>query len=157
MNRPPLIGLPGRRIMSEGLNGWPEPLHGLEVDLYLASYAQGVVEAGGLPVHIPLDVEPEAIIPHLDGLVLTGGADVEPARYGAGAHPELITPEPERDQLEFGLLAAAEACDLPVLGVCRGLQIINVAHGGTLAQHVPEHLRFDVPYTDPVHPVHTVE
>lgn len=157
MNRPPLIGLPGRRIASDAIDGWPQALHGLEVDMYLAGYALGVLEAGGLPVHIPLDVAADDIIDHLDGLVLTGGADVEPARYGAAPHPELMTPEPDRDRLEFELLAIALERTMPVLGVCRGLQVINVAQGGTLEQHVPEHLRFDVPYTETVHEVRTVE
>lgn len=157
MNKPPLIGLPGRRIPASSLNGWPEPLHGLEIDMYFAGYAKGVLEAGGLPVHIPYDVAPADIAPHLDGLLLAGGTDIDPARYGADPHPNIITPEPARDDLEFGLYQAALDRKLPVLGVCRGLQVINVAHGGTLAQHVPEHLRLDVPYTDPSHEVSTVD
>ncbi|MEM9611567.1 MAG: gamma-glutamyl-gamma-aminobutyrate hydrolase family protein [Actinomycetota bacterium] len=157
MTSPPLIGLSGRRISTAVLEGWPEPLHRLDADFYLTGYAEGVLEAGGLPVHIPCNVDPAAIAHRLDGIILTGGADIAPDRYGGETHPDLISPELYRDELEFGLFEEALRRDLPVLGVCRGLQLINVAYGGTLHQHVPEHLSFDQPITDPAHKVVTIE
>ncbi|MEM8923702.1 MAG: gamma-glutamyl-gamma-aminobutyrate hydrolase family protein [Actinomycetota bacterium] len=157
MSHPALIGLVGRRIKASAVVGWPEILHPLDADLYLAGYASGVMEAGGLPVHLPVDIDPEAIMTRLDGLLLTGGADIDPARYGAAPDPDLTPLERERDDLEFALFEAAVAADVPVLGVCRGLQVINVAQGGSLHQHVPEHLRIDVPFTDAVQEVTTVE
>ncbi len=157
MTSQPLIGLSGRRISTAVLAGWPEQLHSLDADFYLTGYASGVLEAGGLPVHIPCNVDPALIAPRLDGIILTGGADIEPERYGADPHPDLVSPEPYRDDLEFGLFEAAQRHELPVLGVCRGLQLINVAQGGTLTQHVPEHLSFDQPITDPAHKVLTTE
>ena len=157
MPNSPLIGLTGRRVAGAELAGWPEVLHPLPVDLYLSGYAQGVLEAGGVPLHIPLDVDPASLVGRLDGLLLTGGADIEPSRYGAEPVTELMTPEPERDALEFALLDRALEAGTPVLGVCRGLQILNVACGGTLEQHRPEHLRFDAPVEHLAHPISTSE
>ncbi len=137
--------------------GWPEILHPLDADLYLAGYAQGVIEAGGFPVHLPLDVDPEQVVARMDGILLTGGADIDPVHYDAEPDPDLTPVEPERDRLELALFEAASSADTPVLGVCRGLQVINVARGGTLTQHVPEHLRIDVPFTEHVHDVATTE
>jgi putative glutamine amidotransferase len=79
---------------------------------------------------------------HLDGIVLTGGADVEPSRYGHDNHAS--DTEPDRDEVEFTLFETALGDGLPVLGICRGLQLINVHQGGTLQQHVPEHSRYDI-------------
>jgi putative glutamine amidotransferase len=148
----PLIGLPGRRVTGRDVAGFPESLGHLEADLYLAAYAREVLAAGGVPVHLPIDCEPAAYLPHLDGIVLTGGVDVEPWRYGAEPDGR-GTYEPERDELELALLDGALAADLAVLGICRGLQLINVHAGGSLRQHVPVHARFDV---DPDGEVHDV-
>jgi putative glutamine amidotransferase len=143
----PLIGLPGRRKRIGQIAGFPESLHHLDVDVYFADYARSVFAAGGLPVHLPLDADPAEWVHHIDGLVLTGGADVEPDRYGHDNHAS--TTEPHRDELEFTLFETAVADGLPVLGICRGLQLINVHQGGTLEQHVPQHLRYDVaPHTE---------
>ncbi|WP_223885780.1 gamma-glutamyl-gamma-aminobutyrate hydrolase family protein [Nocardia colli] len=103
-----------------------------------ASYVQMVVEAGGIPVLLPpVGVAWAELIARLDGLVLTGGADVSPARYGAAEHALTYT-RPDRDESEFELYALARAAQLPVLAVCRGLQVVNVALGGTLSQHLPD-------------------
>jgi putative glutamine amidotransferase len=150
----PLIGLTGRRKVGRDLAGTPEPLHGLAVDAYFADYARGVLEAGGLPVHLPIDLDPDDIVDRLDGLLLPGGTDIDPTRYGATPHAELLAVEPERDSFELGLLARATIRDIPVLGICRGLQLINVLGGGTLHQHVAPHARFDLP---PDTEKHTVE
>jgi putative glutamine amidotransferase len=140
--RRPLIGLPGRRKLIGQVEGFPASLHHLHVDVYFADYARAVYAAGGLPVHLPLDADPADWVHHLDGLVLTGGADVEPERYGHDNHASAT--EPDRDELELTLFEAALADDIPVLGICRGLQLINVHEGGTLEQHVPEHSRYDL-------------
>lgn len=148
----PLIGLTGRRRSGAAVAGFPESLHGLAIDLYLADYAREVLTAGGLPVHLPMDADPREYAAHLDGVLLSGGADLHPSRYGAEPDGNGDY-EPERDELELSLLEAARSRDLPVLGICRGLQLINVAAGGTLHQHVAEHARYDVAPDAHVHEV----
>ena len=149
----PLIGLTGRRKTGSQLVGQPESLHHLDGDWYYADYARGVLAAGGLPVNLPLDADPALFIDRLDGVLISGGADVGPERYGATPADTADPAEPERDEFELGLLDAATSAALPILGICRGLQIINVHAGGTLHQHIPEHARYDVPPTGPVHDI----
>jgi putative glutamine amidotransferase len=95
--------------------------------------------AAGLDV-IPVDPNDE-VPATFDALCLTGGGDIEPSRYGAHAEPETDDVDPARDALELGLLSHALERDLPVLGICRGFQLINVAKGGALVQHVAGHSR----------------
>jgi putative glutamine amidotransferase len=138
----PLIGLPGRRKRIGQIEGFPSSLHELEVDVYFADYARSVLTAGGLPVHLPIDADAGEWIGVIDGIVLTGGADIEPGRYGRpNTHSDT---EPRRDELELALLAGAIEVGTPVLGICRGLQVLNVHAGGTLHQHVPAHARYDL-------------
>jgi putative glutamine amidotransferase len=94
----------------------------------------------------------------LDGLLLTGGCDVDPRRYGQEALPETQKPNPVRDRMEIGLLGEALDRDLPVLGICRGLQLFNVYHGGTLIQHLKgdPHRPPQRPKADPAKPMHEV-
>ncbi|MEM9561773.1 MAG: gamma-glutamyl-gamma-aminobutyrate hydrolase family protein [Actinomycetota bacterium] len=148
----PLIGLSGRRRSGADIAGFPGSLGHLPIDLYLADYATGILAAGGLPVHLPMDADPADYADRLDGVLLSGGADLEPGLYGADPDGNGDY-EPERDRLELDLLASAEDRSLPVLGICRGLQVINVAAGGTLNQHVPEHARYDVHPAGHVHDV----
>lgn len=153
MPRPPLIGLPGRRTLGAQIVEFPAALAETRLDLYFADYAAAITEAGGLPVHLPFDGSLDDYADVLDGVLLPGGADIEPTRYGHEPHPRAYRPEPERDELEIALFAIAVDRRLPLLGICRGLQLVNVASGGTLHQHVPEHNRLDVaPHTD-VHEV----
>ncbi len=103
------------------------------------SYVRAVEDAGGRALLVPPNVEGvEETLDALDGLVLSGGADLDPASYGADAHPETNGVRPERDRAELALLEGALARDMPVLAVCRGSQVLNVARGGDLVQHLPE-------------------
>jgi putative glutamine amidotransferase len=146
----PLIGLSGRRKRGAQVAGFPANLADVAIDVYVNEYARAITEAGGLPVHLPLHVDPADYAGRLDGLLLSGGTDVEPTRYGVAAEPTTYVPEPARDRLELGFVDLALAEDLPVLGICRGLQVLNVWGGGTLHQHVPAHARFDVAAADRV-------
>jgi putative glutamine amidotransferase len=105
-------------------------------------YFKGVTAAGGVAVLLPpqpVDSEiTERVLDGLDGLLITGGNDVDPGRYGQEPHPNNDKPAPERDDWEFALLRGALARRLPVLGICRGAQVLNVALGGTLHQHLPD-------------------
>jgi putative glutamine amidotransferase len=105
-------------------------------------YVEAVQRAGGVVVALVPDPvlveEPQRVLDLIDGLMLAGGADIDPATYGHQAHPETHDTVPERDAFEVALARAAIERDMPVLGICRGMQLINVACGGTLAQHLPE-------------------
>ncbi len=106
------------------------------------TYPAAVQRAGALALILPPDdcaVEsPDLALDRVDGLLLAGGADVDPASYGATPHPETGLTWPERDRFEIALARRAIERELPVLGACRGMQILNVALGGTLQQHLPE-------------------
>ncbi len=101
-------------------------------------YADRVAQAGGAPVLLPPLSGIEQTLPRLDGLVLSGGGDIDPARYGAARNPESGPAGTDRDSAEIALCQAALDLGLPLLGICRGLQVINVALGGTLYQHLPD-------------------
>jgi putative glutamine amidotransferase len=107
------------------------------------NYVEAVQSAGALAVMLPPDPvlveDPDEVLDLLDGLVLAGGADIDPASYGEPRHAQTASTVPERDVFEIALARAAIARELPVLGICRGMQLINVAYGGTLIQHLPEH------------------
>ncbi len=106
------------------------------------NYVEAVQRAGGLALLLPPDPrlieDPGEALELIDGLVLAGGADIDPLAYGQQAHAETAGTVPERDSFEIALVRAAIERDLPVLGICRGMQLINVALGGTLTQHLPE-------------------
>ncbi|MEU5184102.1 gamma-glutamyl-gamma-aminobutyrate hydrolase family protein [Streptomyces longwoodensis] len=128
----------------------------LEAALLPAGYPRLVQRAGGLAAMLPPDV-PEhaaAAVARLDGLVIAGGPDVEPVRYGAEADPRTGPPARERDAWELALIGAALAARVPLLGICRGMQLLNVALGGTLVQHVDGHA--EVPGVFGRHPVKPV-
>lgn len=140
----PLIGVSGRRTHGHRQAGYAPELHHLELDLYFADYGRAIIEAGGLPLYLPLDVDPALAAQRLDGVLLTGGADIDPVRFDAEPHPAQTEIEHQRDAFELDLLSQALRLELPVLGICRGLQVLNVHFGGTLRQHAPEHSRYDV-------------
>ncbi len=103
------------------------------------NYVQSVEAAGGRPLLVPPSENAvEETLDALDALVFSGGADLDPSLYGADAHPETNGIRPERDRGELALMEAALARDMPILAICRGLEILNVLRGGDLVQHLPE-------------------
>lgn len=111
----------------------------LESALLPREYVDTVVRSGGVPLLLPpVGTGFAELVGRLDGLVLSGGADIDPARYRQQAHPETAGVRPGRDDFEFGLVTEALAAGLPILAVCRGMQLVNSALGGTLHQHLPE-------------------
>jgi putative glutamine amidotransferase len=122
------------------------------------AYVDAVERAGGRALVVPpAEEDIEQTLDALDGIVFSGGADVDPAHYGADAHPETDDPQTRRDAGELALLQAALERDMPTLAICRGFQLLNVARGGDLVQHLPEMTGNDahkrVPGEFAVHPV----
>jgi putative glutamine amidotransferase len=110
-----------------------------ETALLPATYVQAVQRAGGRPLLVPPSEEAvDETLAALDGLILPGGSDLEPGLYGQEPHPETYGVVPERDRGELALLNGALERDMPVLAICRGSQVLNVARGGDLVQHLPE-------------------
>jgi gamma-glutamyl-gamma-aminobutyrate hydrolase PuuD len=115
---------------------WSEP-----ADLLPANYADAVRHAGGAPLLLPpggSGAEAEAVVAGLAGLLLAGGSDVDPGRYGAERDEHTGPARSDRDGWELALIAAGRPAGIPILGVCRGLQVLNVSMGGTLVQHLPD-------------------
>ena len=135
----------------------PETFRDLHLDVYYCDYARAVIAAGGLPVFLPGSADPAQYADRLDGLLLSGGTDIEPERYGQAPHAELYTREPDRDAFEMALLDGAADAGKPVLGICRGIQVLNVHGGGTLHQHVAPHARHDQPPDSIIHRVDLTE
>lgn len=131
----PVIGLTTyREVAAYGV--WRQ-----RADVLASEYADAVVATGGVPVLLPPVAEPGAadvLAARIDGLVISGGADIDPARYGAEPHERTAAWRPDRDAWEAALLDAAQARGMPVLGVCRGMQLMAVHAGGTLDQHTPD-------------------
>lgn len=138
---PPLIGVTTSELreakqVRRRLHG--EPAH-VEMALGLP-YLRAIERAGGLPVVLP-PLALDRIVPLLDrlsGVLLSGGPDLDPSAYGRANHPELGRTEPQLDVFEVELAREADVRGLPILGICRGAQALNVARGGTLHQHIPE-------------------
>jgi len=168
---PPLIGIVTHELRAEPAPAWaPRPgrrerdlaPHRLAMRL---TYTQAIQEAGGITVVLPAhgfadDVD--ALLDRLDGLVFSGGPDYDPAVYGHAPHPRL-GPDVDRiaDEYELAVHAAARERDLPVFGICRGMQGLNVSRGGTLHQHLPDitgadHNQAHAPF-EPVHDVTVAE
>ncbi|MEU8702443.1 gamma-glutamyl-gamma-aminobutyrate hydrolase family protein [Streptomyces sp. NPDC048680] len=135
MNRP-LIGISTYLEASARWGVWDLP-----ATLLPAGYGRQVREAGGLAALLPPD-SPElaaSVVARLDAVVVAGGPDVDPERYGAGRDPRTGPPAPERDAWESALIGAALESGTPLLGICRGMQLLNVVLGGTLTQHLDGH------------------
>ena len=115
---------------------------GYEVTLAPRAYVTAVQRAGGLAIVLPPDEaaaqDPDLLLDRVDALILAGGADIDPASYGAEPHPETKGVWPDRDCFEIALTRRALERDTPLLGICRGMQLLNVALGGSLDQHLPE-------------------
>ncbi len=110
-------------------------------------YADAVLRAGGLPVLIPNDLsnsDLDLLIQRLDGILFTGGYDMEPSCYAHPPHPAIEQPDADRDRVEIHLVHSAVQHGLPFFGICRGMQVINVALGGSLYEHLPDQLPANV-------------
>lgn len=145
---------------------WDQP-----ADLLPRMYVEAVQRAGGAALLLPVDeswiADPGVVLDRLDALIVAGGIDVDPSVYGAERDPRTGPTLPDRDRCEIALVRAALARDMPLLGICRGMQVMNVAVGGTLTQHVPEwaaargadavasHLRTPGSFADADHSVRT--
>ncbi|MEU4394112.1 gamma-glutamyl-gamma-aminobutyrate hydrolase family protein [Kribbella sp. NPDC023855] len=106
-------------------------------------YLDAVVAAGGVPLLLPPVGTDPTVLDLLDGLIIAGGCDVDPTSYDAAPHPETVGTQPRRDEHEAILIKAALDTDLPLLAICRGLQMLNVTLGGTLHQHLPDSVAHD--------------
>jgi putative glutamine amidotransferase len=119
----------------------------------LPDYVESIRRAGGEPrVLDPKLDQPAAVVGEIQGLLLTGGVDIDPTLYGEERHATVTALEPERDVFEFALLHAAREARLPIFGICRGLQVMNVAFGGTLVQDIESQAAGNLPHTVPTPP-----
>jgi putative glutamine amidotransferase len=138
---------------------WDRPAALLPHNYILALQRAGAV-ALMLPPDPAVSANPDIVLDLIDGLLLAGGADVDPALYGATRAAETTHTVPERDEFEIAVARRALERDIPFLGICRGMQVFNVARGGTLIQHLPshvghgEHLRVPGTFEGSAHPVH---
>ncbi|MFI8233778.1 gamma-glutamyl-gamma-aminobutyrate hydrolase family protein [Streptomyces sp. NPDC085900] len=130
----------GRPVIGICARTAPVTLQGsdLNVALALDTHVAFLAEAGATPVLLPLVQGAETLIGRLDALLVPGGPDLDPALYGAAAHPATRAMSPHADRVELAVLRAALDAELPVLAICRGMQALNVLHGGTLHQHLSE-------------------
>jgi len=132
----PIIGLSTYREPARW-GAWDQ-----SADLLPSEYARAIEAAGGIPVLLPptepYETAAQDVLRRLDGLIITGGADVNPEQYAAEAHPETGKPRRDRDAWELALLNAASRTSIPTLGICRGMQVMAVHAGGHLDQHVPD-------------------
>jgi len=129
----PIIGITAAELVAS-YGPWKE-----KAALVPVEYIHAIADAGGVPVVLsPVAGIAQDLAELIDGLVLTGGVDVDASLFGAERHPMAQRPNPLRDEFEISLLEAAVARDLPVLGICRGIHVLNVQRGGTLHQHLPD-------------------
>lgn len=155
-----MIGIP-TAIERARWGVWDSPAHLLPRD-----YADAVRRAGGITLMLPpdpgLSADPSQVLALLDGLLLAGGADIDPSTYGQEPHPQTTGTSRERDDWELALCAGAISADMPLLAVCRGMQVLNIERGGTLYQHLPDvtghgdHRRVPGSFEGSQHPVQLV-
>jgi putative glutamine amidotransferase len=164
----PLIGITGRRLAAGSVLSYHPRFHDLHIDVYWSDNGRRVLEASGIPVLLPFESANSGVIDRLDGLLVTGGQDVHPDLWGGDPSRACAEADPrrdanvhdrERDVYEIALVRAAVERRMPVLGICRGHQVLNVALGGTLVEDVPIqaiiHAAEEPPPT-PGHPNHVV-
>ena len=140
----PLIGITGRKLTLGMLANTSPRFRDQKIDCYFTDFAECVARAGGIPVDLPFVSSTAGVIDRLDGLIVTGGQDVHPSRWGGEAVVDpAVDPrwdhdahDAERDAYEAALIEAALVADIPILGVCRGHQLLNVVLGGTLIEHL---------------------
>lgn len=141
-HRTPVIGIGGIPMRCRFADVWDR-----DVVMLHRSYLDAITRAGAVAVILApssvLQENPAAPLDLLDGLILAGGSDIEPSQYGQTPHPKLGTVDPLRDRCELALAREALARDLPILGICRGMELLNVAVGGTLIQHLPDAIGHD--------------
>lgn len=158
----PLIGITGRRWSARAFGDHvPKAMQDLSVDVHFSDYSHSVALGGGLPVQLTRDADVRGIVERIDGLVLSGGADIDPSYYDAVPDENLGPLERDRDVWEMALFEAARERELPILAICRGFQLVNIAFGGTLHQHVvleegSGHPQWDVNGRMTTHDVHVV-
>jgi gamma-glutamyl-gamma-aminobutyrate hydrolase PuuD len=134
VGRRPLVGITTYAEPGVRWGAWEVPAALVPLD-----YVAAVERAGGRPLLVPPSLDGiDETLEVVDALIFSGGSDVDPATYGAKPHPETNGVRPERDRAELALLVAALERDLPVLAICRGSQVLNVARGGDLVQHLPD-------------------
>lgn len=158
-NPAPLVGITGPRIHAGEIRTTPSILLGASVDSHYAYYPQAVAAAGGLPVHLTREADAAELVSRLDALVVSGGHDIDPRVYGEEPSEATTRLDPGRDAFELALIRAALSAEVPLLGICRGAQLMNVARGGTLIENLLpvqriEHTRIIYP---PEVRVHSVE
>ncbi len=130
----PLIGISGRKLFGYQIDV-PPGFSDAPMDLYFTEYADSVAQAGGLPIHLSPSGSAD-VVDRIDALVIAGGEDVDSRRYNEAPHPQAGPYSVARDEYEFALVERALERNIPILGVCRGHQLINVALGGSLIQHL---------------------
>ncbi len=132
----PVIGIPACYEQAQ-FGSWAQP-----TALTPYTYVEAIQRAGGIALIIPPDpalvADPTPVLDRIDALMLAGGSDIDPDMYGETREPATDHTTPTRDELELSLARGALERDLPVLGICRGLQLLNVVRGGTLLQHLPD-------------------
>lgn len=133
----PLVAVTSRRIPAERIGHWLEPAQALPT-----YYLDAIHDAGGIGASVvyqdPDTVDVDAFIERFDGLVVTGGLDVDPSLYGQEPHPRISAHDAVSDRWEIALIEATRRARKPLLAICRGAQLLNVACGGTLHQHIPD-------------------
>ena len=133
------------------------PLIAISACRKIEDYKQSILHVGGEVRLVDASMPVEKALEGVDGLLLTGGDDVAPSRYGEAAHTTIVEAEPGRDEFEIGLIAAARKRDLPIFAICRGIQVLNVASGGTLVQDIPSDIHGALPHSLPAPPHESYE
>lgn len=133
----PLIGVTGRRLSGTRMPAMEPRYQARDIDMYFSDYTRQVRRAGGVPIQVPYDAEARSIVGRLDGLLVTGGQDISPERWGGRSGDAEGDVDADRDAYETSLIEAGLALDVPILGICRGMQLLNVVRGGTMVADLP--------------------